>query len=157
MRWQDMTDEKEKYAAYLCSREWSVLKQAVHDRANGFCERCFTRQIDAVHHMTYVRKFAEKLTDLQGLCKGCHDFTHGKTDVDPCEVEDREVRLLRVFSREQDLYVDLGSWVAGLDGSITLSIWKGLCEPDDVRRVIEHAIHVGMEMRKDHMEATDGR
>lgn len=29
MDWKKMPEGKEKYAAYLCSREWSVLKEAV--------------------------------------------------------------------------------------------------------------------------------
>ena len=156
MRWQEMPEGKEKYSAYLCSREWSVLKQAVHDRADGLCERCFTREIEAVHHMSYARKYAERLGDLQGLCNGCHAFTHGKTDVDPRDREEREVRFLRVFDRQQDLYVDLGEYVAGLAGSIAISISRGICDPDEVRSVIANAIVVGMAMRKENAEAANG-
>lgn len=81
--WKTETDDREKYGLYLASREWSVLKEAVHARAKGVCERCNVNKIDAVHHLTYIRKYEEQLDDLQGLCKGCHDFNHGKSDVDP--------------------------------------------------------------------------
>lgn len=83
MDWRDITDEKEKYAAYLCSREWSEKKEAVKQRAGGKCERCFVNLIDAVHHLTYARKYKEELNDLQGICQPCHEFTHGKIDQDP--------------------------------------------------------------------------
>ena len=33
--------------------------------------------------MTYIRKYNERLEDLRGICQGCHNFTHGKSDVDP--------------------------------------------------------------------------
>ena len=33
--WREIKDEREKYQYYLCSREWAVLKEAVHKRAEG--------------------------------------------------------------------------------------------------------------------------
>jgi len=83
MRWQDMKDGKEKYAAYLCSREWSVLKEAVRERSGGVCERCTVTEMDHVHHLTYARKYRERLEDLQACCKQCHEFIHGKSEFDP--------------------------------------------------------------------------
>lgn len=85
--WKDIPgDTKEKYGLYLCSREWAELKRAVHERAGGKCERCRRNPIDAVHHLTYDRKYAERLEDLQANCDGCHAFTHGKSDIDPSPV-----------------------------------------------------------------------
>lgn len=81
--WRSITDEKEKYAAYLCSREWAEKKRAVHERAGGICERCRSAPIDAVHHLTYERKYNEDLDDLAGWCNNCHDFVHGHSDYDP--------------------------------------------------------------------------
>ncbi len=86
---REIEDEREKYHHYLCSREWSLLKNAVHDRANGVCERCGQHPVDAVHHLTYERKYAEKLEDLAGWCKHCHDFIHGHALWDPRENESR--------------------------------------------------------------------
>ena len=83
MRWQDIKNDREKYAAYLASREWSVLKEAVKKRSRGFCERCLINVMDHVHHLTYARKYAEDLADLQAICKPCHDYTHAKSDTDP--------------------------------------------------------------------------
>ncbi len=81
--WKTMKDGREKYGRYLASREWALLKEQVHKRADGKCERCRINPIDAVHHLTYVRKYQEDLADLQAICKPCHEFTHGKSDYDP--------------------------------------------------------------------------
>ncbi len=59
----------------------------MHDRAKGVCERCGQHPVDAVHHLTYQRKYAEKLEDLAGWCKQCHDFIHGHALWDPRENE----------------------------------------------------------------------
>lgn len=83
-RWQDIAgDSREKYGLYLCSREWCELREAVRARSGGICERCKRNPMDAAHHLTYVRKYAERLEDLQAICNGCHEFTHGKSDDDP--------------------------------------------------------------------------
>ena len=83
--WYDIEDEKERYAAYLCSREWGERKQRVHRRAGDKCERCKINQIDCVHHLTYIRKYHERLSDLAGQCNYCHKFTHGLSDYDPAD------------------------------------------------------------------------
>lgn len=80
----------EKYGMYLASREWSRLKNAVHKRAGGMCERCHHRKIDAVHHNNYTRIYKEKLTDLEGLCFPCHQFKHDKIGDDPIYDMDEE-------------------------------------------------------------------
>lgn len=72
------------YKRYLASREWALLKQAVHKRARGTCERCPTSNaIAAVHHLTYERIGREELADLQAVCAGCHVYLSGHSDVDP--------------------------------------------------------------------------
>lgn len=81
--WKSIENEKEKYAAYLCSREWAEKREAVKKRAMGRCERCKVLDMDSCHHLTYERKYAEKLSDLQAICTPCHEFTHGKSDFDP--------------------------------------------------------------------------
>jgi hypothetical protein len=82
--WKDYeADSPEKYARYLASREWGLLKQAVHRRAGGKCERCRRNKINAVHHLTYIRKYCERLEDLQAICNACHDFEHGRSNYDP--------------------------------------------------------------------------
>ncbi len=83
MRWQDIENEKEKYAAYLCSREWAEKREAVRERSYDKCERCFMMPMEACHHLTYERKYKEEIEDLQAICNGCHAFTHGKSDFNP--------------------------------------------------------------------------
>jgi hypothetical protein len=76
-------EERERYQRYLNSREWGVKKEAVRRRAGGVCERCKLNPVDLVHHLTYIRKYDERLEDLQAICQGCHDFIHGRSDHDP--------------------------------------------------------------------------
>lgn len=100
--WKLIDNDREKYAAYLCSREWSVLKEAVKERSKGTCERCKLFDGDAVHHLTYERKYHENIEDLQHTCSHCHSFIHGKTQQDPCQADPYVVRfLLKCAKRER--------------------------------------------------------
>lgn len=77
--WKEIEgDSKEKYALYLCSPEWGRLRSIVADRSGGWCERCHLYPVEATHHLTYARKYAEHPEDLEGICDRCHKFTHGK-------------------------------------------------------------------------------
>lgn len=119
MRWQGMKDDKKKYAAYLCSREWAVLKEAVKRRSGGVCERCMVNPMDHVHHLTYERKYAEELDDLQACCKQCHEFIHAKSDVDPAD--DRPIVLPWHGEIIKSFY---------LAGKITGTTWRSSIIPD---------------------------
>lgn len=81
--WRAIVNDKSKYQAYLCSREWSVLTRKVRDRSGGRCERCKVNKHESTHHLTYERKYKERLEDLLGICNDCHSFIHGKSDYDP--------------------------------------------------------------------------
>lgn len=83
MSWRTIKDDREKYKAYLCSREWALLRNAVRARCGGKCERCKWNDMQCVHHLTYARKYDEPIEDLAGWCNACHEFTHGKSDYDP--------------------------------------------------------------------------
>ena len=100
--WRDIQDDREKYQAYLCSREWAEKREAVKERAGGKCERCTVLPIDAVHHLTYKRKYAERLEDLSAICTPCHEFTHGKSDFDPLQYRWE----LRYLSTRHDVFCD---------------------------------------------------
>jgi hypothetical protein len=113
MRWQDMPEGKEKYSAYLCGREWAVLKEQVKSRSGGMCERCNVNPMDHVHHLTYKRKYAESLTDLQACCKQCHEFIHAKSDRDPAR--DRPIVIPWCKRRVKSFY---------LAGKITGTDWR---------------------------------
>lgn len=83
MSWEKMDDGLEKYHCYLCSREWKVRVMKVRKRSKGICERCKKNKATQTHHLTYIRKYKEKLSDLQDLCEGCHKYVSGKSDIDP--------------------------------------------------------------------------
>ena len=91
MSWQTITDDREKYKAYLCSREWALLRNAVRARCDGKCERCKVNDMECVHHLTYARKYDEPIEDLAGWCNACHEFTHGKSDLDPVVVIEKQL------------------------------------------------------------------
>lgn len=92
MRWQDITDEREKYAAYLCSPEWGQLRRRVIFR-DSICKRCRVNPSAHAHHLTYARKYHEDLADLQGVCEDCHAFIHGRSAVDPAAAWEADHRL----------------------------------------------------------------
>lgn len=73
----------EAYGKYLMSREWALKRNAVIVRAHGMCERCGQFEASQIHHLTYIRLYRECLSDLQGLCPGCHQFLHAKSHYDP--------------------------------------------------------------------------
>ena len=101
----------EKYQRYLQSREWAVLRNMVKQRCGGICERCRYHPMDAVHHLTYIRLYSELPEDLQAICNGCHNFTHGKSDQDP------------IHSAPTRLY----------DGTEVRSVYlAGTCQPNEL-------------------------
>lgn len=75
--------DRDAYATYLASRSWWLKREAVMKRAKGICERCKKNRARYVHHLNYARVYNERLTDLQAICPGCHEFTHAKSDTDP--------------------------------------------------------------------------
>lgn len=90
--WRAMPDGNEKRSAYYCSREWGLKKEAVKERSGGVCERCGLHDAENVHHKTYIRLYRELLEDLWHLCRGCHEFLHGKNDAkDPLDVKRDEL------------------------------------------------------------------
>ena len=48
-----------------------VLKKAGHK-----CSICGETENLNVHHLTYARVGCEKLSDLEVLCRGCHENEH---------------------------------------------------------------------------------
>lgn len=81
--WRSLPEGKEKYNQYLNSREWGLLKKQVKNRCGNLCERCKLNPVEQIHHLTYIRKYKEAITDLCGLCEMCHKFEHGLSDDDP--------------------------------------------------------------------------
>lgn len=107
VNWRTIEDDREKYQAYLCSREWAEKRNIVIARACKACERCNISPISHVHHLTYIRKYNEHPDDLQGLCKDCHEFTHGLSEVDPLEARRGQFPLTKSLFENQGLWGDL--------------------------------------------------
>lgn len=69
-----------KYKAYLKSAAWRLLRKLVLARADGLCEQCrtpFGEGRKTVHHVTYIRLYHERLSDLLAVCDPCNRRYHG--------------------------------------------------------------------------------
>ena len=66
------------YQRYINSSAWKKLRGAeVLRRANHKCERCGSYWIRLeIHHLSYERFQQELATDLEALCKSCHDLAN---------------------------------------------------------------------------------
>jgi len=67
--WRNWQDE---YRLYLKSDRWRALRVLVSLRAHGMCETQCGRRGRDVAHLTYVRKYKERPSDLVFLCRECH-------------------------------------------------------------------------------------
>lgn len=137
--WRSIEDDREKYAAYLCSREWAEKREAVRDRCGGKCERCGRLPMDHVHHLTYERKYREKLEDLQASCKYCHEFAHGKSDFDPCSPECGAVAL---YVRRLRSDSQLPGLPPAPKAAVPYQIQGNLFKPDPCLQFLMYAIDV---------------
>lgn len=66
------------YRRYIHSPAWKLNRFGALVRADGCCECCGAPGRVDVHHKTYERVGEESLGDLQGLCRECHETTHGR-------------------------------------------------------------------------------
>ncbi len=74
MEWT--TDHREWYReTYLKSKHWAELR-ARKLKANPVCERCPSTQKLEPHHVNYRNIFDVQLSDLETLCRRCHDKHH---------------------------------------------------------------------------------
>src|SRR5687768_778426 len=67
---------QEWYKKYLASDDWKIKREAVLQRAGGFCEGCRSRMATQVHHLTYQHVGYEYLWELVAICRPCHDRLH---------------------------------------------------------------------------------
>ena len=79
--WRDYEKivRRQKYNDYLRSDDWKHVRRLKLEFAGNRCERCGATDELHVHHLTYERFGNENLTDLQVLCKPCHNRAHGRT------------------------------------------------------------------------------
>ena len=64
------------YREYIRSKAWRDRRNQVLRRSRGVCERCGKWPVVNVHHRTYERLGSERLEDLIGVCRHCHEEMH---------------------------------------------------------------------------------
>lgn len=80
----DQIVKKYKYDKYMQSQTWKNIRYAKLTEANWTCERCGYGKYDFeegpldVHHKNYDRFGNESLSDLEVLCRPCHEKNHGR-------------------------------------------------------------------------------
>jgi 5-methylcytosine-specific restriction endonuclease McrA len=82
--------KKSEYAKYIQSEHWQEFRRKVIIDAGNICEKCdMPRWLAAiaydqdlhVHHLNYANLGHEEYTDVQVLCRRCHDIeTYGRSD-----------------------------------------------------------------------------
>ena len=73
------------YDEYMASDDWKRKRRQVIERAQYRCERCgVSRRITPldVHHKTYERFGCEFISDLEALCRNCHNAADAKRRTD---------------------------------------------------------------------------
>ncbi len=129
--WRQIRDDREKYKAYLCSRDWALLRNAVRARCGGKCERCGVNDMECVHHLTYARKYDERIEDLAGWCNACHEFTHGKSDKDPAAAQSKPTTWGQlaeaIVSGNWHDHMDQDGFNRFFEGEVTRSCDCGRC------------------------------
>lgn len=77
---------KIRYDDYLRSPRWALVRQEKLARSDYTCEACGYCPVLAlevipldVHHVTYENFGNEAMSDLQVLCRNCHQDAHGRT------------------------------------------------------------------------------
>ncbi len=69
---------RQAYRDYLRSEDWKHVRRLKLEFAGHRCEKCGATDELHVHHLTYDRFGHENLTDLQVLCRDCHETVHGR-------------------------------------------------------------------------------
>jgi hypothetical protein len=68
----------ERYAEYLKSSEWKIIRDKKLNTAKYVCDGCGEKSgAMQVHHLNYDRIGCELLTDLASYCIVCHKKAHG--------------------------------------------------------------------------------
>ncbi len=83
--WKQMPHGRERYHAYLASREWAKLKVKIRKRSAGMCEACYVAAATETHHQTYIRLYREHLDDLRHVCHECHLYLSAASDFNPAD------------------------------------------------------------------------
>ena len=66
-----------EYNAFMESQTWDNMRRRKLERSRYRCEQCGDTKDLQVHHLNYERFGGdERMTDLQVLCKPCHNRAH---------------------------------------------------------------------------------
>lgn len=71
-----LTMSRDKYTEYLFSNWWKSKRKQKLGSVNYLCEKCGSNKQLQVHHLHYKSLGREKNTDLQVLCRACHEYCH---------------------------------------------------------------------------------
>ena len=112
------------YYRYMASREWALKKEAVKERSGGICERCKTGPHQNTHHLTYEHLGDERLDELQGVCRACHEWLSGKREDDPAAInpdttsfritEKEIIRRMETYGMKMTFLREHGTYFCGL-------------------------------------------
>lgn len=74
-----LTQKQIEYRQYLKSDHWITFRLTILAKRGAECERCMQRRgpFD-LHHRTYERLGHELETDVEVLCRFCHEEQHGR-------------------------------------------------------------------------------
>lgn len=86
-----MSTRSEAYYQYIKSPSWRALRLNLFKTRGKKCERCGSKNMIEVHHLTYVRLGNEKMSDLEVLCNVCHAKEH---DAKPKEIKKPKVKAI---------------------------------------------------------------
>lgn len=82
--WVDVSDRRVQqlkamaYKDYLLTPEWNAKRRDMLRLSDKRCERCGKENsVLHVHHQTYERLGRELQSDLEVLCRPCHQKEHG--------------------------------------------------------------------------------
>ena len=64
------------YAVYLKTTHWRKTRDRARRFYQGKCCRCGSTHDLQVHHRNYYRLGKERMSDLELLCRGCHENEH---------------------------------------------------------------------------------
>lgn len=66
------------YEIYMSSAAWFRTRKKKLQISGRWCNRCGSKDRLEVHHRNYKRLGAERMSDLEVLCRDCHDIEHGR-------------------------------------------------------------------------------
>lgn len=101
-----MTDRQIEYRTYLTTDHWKNKRLEALEYYGCICARCKEYGND-VHHLTYDRLWGELITDLQILCRDCHEAVHraqnssGKTKKAKKDTSIHRQAIFRILSTKQ--------------------------------------------------------